>query len=787
MLRSGNLARRYRIADNVRRRDTARRKASKKMMIGKEEPRAWLLYLLAGILATGGYFLLPSASTQDVFYNLVGLSSVAAIMVGVRMHRPVRPLHWYVLALGMLILNIGEVIFTFYESVLGIKAPFPSVADAFYLVAMPCFAVGLVLVHRRQFPRRQWANLINALIIATVAGMLSWIFLMEPNARDQTSSLFERLISIAYPIMDLVVLVAALQLWLTSEKRLPTYYLLSMSLVALLIADTAYAATLLAYAYETGNPLDAGWLLFFVLFGAATLHPSMRGLSEPLPGTAAKPTWRRLMLLTGASLIAPLILAYQAELDEQIEVPTIVGGSVVLFLLGATRVGLMIRERERMEQQLEHQAFHDPLTNLPNRRLFADRLEHALARALRKEGHMAVLFMDLDNFKVINDSLGHAAGDELLEAVAKRLQSCVRPEDTLSRFGGDEFALLLEDVADGDVVTEVAKRILQRLRPPFVLRGREVVVTASIGIVLAARGEERSADELLRDADLAMYNAKNSRKAQHKMFDPNLRARAFERLEVETDLRRALKRGEFTILYQPQVSLKSGRIVGFEALLRWKHSERGLIDASEFIAVAEETGLVLPLGRSVLEEVCRQGRVWQDRYPSSTPAVVSVNLSATEFQRPEIVSYLARLLKETGLPPNCLCLEITERVAMEDAPSAGSTFEELKGLGVRLAIDDFGTGHSSLSYLKRFPVDYLKIEHSFVDGLGKESEGTVIVSGIISLAHSLGRKVIAEGVERKEQLALLREMRCDQVQGHYFSKELSSEMTGELLSKGFML
>src|SRR4051794_39107647 len=266
-------------------------------MIGRS-PRAWLLYLVVGILATGAYFLLPSVSTQNVFYNLVGFSSVTAIVVGVLIHHPIRPLHWYVFAVGMLILNIGEVIFTLYENVLGIKAPFPSVADTVYLAAMPCFAAGLVLVHRKQVPRRQWANLIDTLIIVTVAGMLSWIFLMEPNAHDQTRPLLDRLISIAYPLMDLVVLVAVLQLWLTSEKRLPAYYLLSVSFVFLLIADTVYAATLLANTYESGSLLDAGWLLFFVLFGTAALHPSMAALSEPRFGAETKLTWQRLALLT---------------------------------------------------------------------------------------------------------------------------------------------------------------------------------------------------------------------------------------------------------------------------------------------------------------------------------------------------------------------------------------------------------------------------------------------------------------------------------------------------------
>ena len=492
-------------------------------MIGRS-PRVWLLYLLVGILATGGYFLLPSGSTQNVFYNLVGFSSVGAVVVGVLMHQPTRPLQWYVLTFGMLILNIGEVIFTYYENVLGINAPFPSLADVFYLVAMPCFTAGLVLVHRSQVPGHQWANLIDALLIATVAGMLSWVFLMEPNAYDQTRSLLDRLISIAYPLMDLVVLVAVLQLWLTSKTRLPAYYLLSASFVFLLIADTAYAAALLADSYLTGDPLDAGWLLFFVLFGTAALHPSMVGISEPMPQTETKLTWQRLVLLTGTSLIAPILLAYQAVLDEHIDVPVIVGGSMVLFLLVALRMASMLGERKILERRLEFQAFHDPLTRLPNRSFFTERFEQALARSERQGSKVAVLFVDLDDFKEVNDSLGHETGDGVLVAVAHRLRGCLRPVDTASRLGGDEFTVLLEDIEDARGAVQVAKRILGELRTPVVLGELETDVSVSIGIVLGEGPRERLGD-LLRKADLALYQAKSRGKASYEVFDPGLQNR----------------------------------------------------------------------------------------------------------------------------------------------------------------------------------------------------------------------------------------------------------------------
>jgi diguanylate cyclase len=481
----------------------------------------WLVYLLVGIIATGGYFLLPSASMQNIFYDLIGFSAVAAIVVGVRVHRPVRPLPWYVLAFGLLILVVGELIWTYYEDVLGIKAPFPSVADAFYLVAMPCLAAGLVLVHRKQAPGHQWANLIDTLIIATVVGMLAWTFLMEPHAQAQSRPLLDRLISIAYPLMDLVLLVAVLRLWLTSEKRLPAYYLLNTSLAFLLIADTAYAVALLTDTYETGHPLDVGWLLFYVLFGATALHPSMAALSEPVSEASARLTWWRLVLLSGAMLLAPAVLALQTAFGQPIDVPLIVGGSAVLFLLVALRMAGMIAERKLLEQRLKFQAFHDPLTRLPNRTLFMDRFEQALARSERQESKIAVMFVDLDDFKEVNDSLGHETGDRVLMAVAKRLRVCLRPSDTAARVGGDEFTVLLEDVEDAQGAVRVAERILEELRTPITLGELERIVGASIGIALGSGAHDRPSD-LLRRADLALYRAKRRGKAVYKVFEPGL-------------------------------------------------------------------------------------------------------------------------------------------------------------------------------------------------------------------------------------------------------------------------
>lgn len=438
-----------------------------------------------------------------------------------------------------------------------------------------------------------------------------------------------------------------------------------------------------------------------------------------------------------------------------------------------------ITEHKALEEQLKHQALHDPLTGLPNRILLEDRLRLALRRTKRRGGQVAVLFVDLDNFKVVNDSLGHEAGDRLLQSVSKRLGAVVRPEDTVARLGGDEFIFLLEEVGLEEACS-TAVRILATLRSPISLRGRKVYATASIGIAVGGNGTQRTED-LLRDADLAMYGAKRSGKARYAVFEEGMNAQALERLELEQGLRRALERGEFEAYYQPKVSLSSGRVIGFEALLRWHHPERGLLLPEVFISLAEETGLIVPIGEWVLREACHQARELHALYPSGPPPSMCVNLTAKQFREPGLPQIIARVLEETELEPSSLFLEVTESTAMEDAPATAATFEGLKDLGVRAIIDDFGTGYSSLSYLGRFPVDYVKIDRSFVGGLGEDRASTLLAKGVIDLTHAFDLKVIAEGVETKGQLQQLREMGCDLAQGFYFSEPLTSEAAKEWL------
>jgi diguanylate cyclase (GGDEF)-like protein/PAS domain S-box-containing protein len=442
-----------------------------------------------------------------------------------------------------------------------------------------------------------------------------------------------------------------------------------------------------------------------------------------------------------------------------------------------------ITERKEFEEQLRHQAFHDSLTDLPNRALFMDRLGHALARMSRSEQCVAVLFLDLNNFKLVNDSLGHEVGDQLLIAVAERLKACSHPGDTVARLGGDEFALLLEDIRGENDATHAAERVAEELGSAFMLGEYEVHTTASIGIALSAASGDQ-ADNLLRSADMAMYQAKNKGRVYSLAAADakSMPQRALKRLELESDLRRAIKHEEFRVCYQPEVLLESGRIVGVEALVRWEHPERGLLLPDEFVPIAEETGLIVPIGQWALEAACRQARAWQQHYPADPPLVVCVNLSPRHFRRPGLVDEIVETLQNTRLEPSSLGLEITESAVMEDARSTVTTLRELAALGVQLAIDDFGTGYSSLSYLKHFPVSFLKIDRSFVYGLEEGSKDGAILEAVIGLARGLGMTAIAEGVESAEQLARLREMGCEMGQGYYFTRPLSSEAVSALLA-----
>ena len=850
--------------------------------------RPWLVYTALAAPLSVLYLTDAGPFGSARTFHLIGLSSVAAILIGSRMHLPAARMPWLLFALGISLFFTGDAI-AYSDDDLG--GSLSSAADWLYLAVYPCLVAGILMLVRRRAPGRDRDGLIDSLVIAIGLGVLSWAFLMAPYARNDELDLVTKLTSIAYPLADVLLLAVTVRLAVGAGRRDRALLLLVLSVFALLVTDSLYGWMLLNSPVEPSQLLDGGWILFYVLWGAAALHPSMRALSEAGFGEHTPPGTRRLALLASATLIAPTVEAVQYLLDRPIDVPVMVASAVALFGLVAVRMAGLVRrheasearfgslvrnssdvvtvlapdttiryaspaaerilgyqpyelvgtklaylahpddreeliafvgrgvqhtgthpvpmefsirraeqtwirvealrtnllhdpnvggvvlntrdisERKAFERQLQHLAFHDSVTDLANRALFRDRVEHALERQQRGALPLAVLYLDLDDFKTVNDSLGHAAGDAVLREVGRRVRTCIRTADTAARLGGDEFALLLEDV-DEATVADVADRIMHGLETPFALEGKEVFVRASMGIAFGdadLRGE-RGAEELLRNADVAMYTAKEKGKGRYQVFEPDMHLSVLRRLELKADLQRAVEHGEFTVHYQPIILLETGEITGLEALVRWLHPERGTIAPGEFIGLAEDTGQIVPIGAFVLERACRDGAALQLAYPSDPPLAMSVNLSARQLQRPAIVDDVRRVLAETGLEPSSLVLEITETAVMRDLDASILRLHELKGLGVRLAIDDFGAGYSSLTSIRRFPVDILKVDRSFVEGVSDDSEVSALTGAIIELASILDLHPVAEGIERSDQLERLVELGCEQGQGFLFAK-----------------
>ncbi len=1030
--------------------------------------RLWFLYPIAAAVATVVYF---ASGHPSALYNLIGLSSPVLIVIAVRLHQPEQRAPWYLFALGQFLFIAGDIVYYNYAQFFGTaEIPYPSLGDVFYLSVYPCLAVGLLLLVRRRSPGRDWSSLIDSLMIAIAVGTLSWVFLIAPYWHDGESGLLTKLTSMAYPIMDLIVITVAIRLAIGAGGRSTSLRLMLAAGITLIVTDSLYGWSLLHEAYVPGSGyLELGWIAFYVMWGMAALHPSMRALSERANEREDRLTWKRLVLLAGAALMPPVLLIVEISRGDEVDLEVVLWATVVLFVLVVIRMAGLIRtqqvsaareralreagasfvtatsregihaaalegiravagprsgvriceraddgsfavvssseddnpegscvefgtladwkrerllqhgdyrvpvdgstmaqelsldrpggelfvaplffrealagiivvaavdsfprtvvdalralstqvalalesaaltqdllrqqsearfaslvknsldvvtviepdttiryaspsaasvlgmapeqlegtrfadmihaddmtrvlaflttagdvdghtgllefrvrhangsiltvetlrtnllhdpnvngivlntrdigERKAFEEQLAHQAFHDSITGLANRALFRDRVLHAIERQQRDERPIAVLFMDLDDFKTINDSMGHAAGDLLLGAVADRLKECLRAADTAARLGGDEFAILLEDGGEGIQAVDVADRLMEVLQEPFMIDDKEVFVRASVGIAIA-NGEldgEVGAEELLRDADVAMYMAKEAGKGRYQVFEPAMHDTALKRLELKADLQRALEHGEFVLHYQPVIELASGAISGVEALIRWMHPARGMVPPLDFIPLAEETGLISRIGRWVLEEACRAGKALQDRFPMDPPLHMAVNLSARQLQRAEIVDEVRDILRDSGLEPSTLIIEITESVMMQDMDLSIARLTELKELGVQLAIDDFGTGYSSLNYVRRFPVDILKVDKSFIDGVSEGGESSALTAAVIELAGILNLKPVAEGIERADQLERLLEMHCGLGQGFLFAKPMLETDLAALLAE----
>jgi diguanylate cyclase (GGDEF)-like protein len=835
-------------------------------------PPLWALYLIFGTLACGVYLIGPLAGNR-VLMNALGLSPVIAIAIGIRRFRPAARFAWILLAAGSALFWLGDLYTYSAPLLLNIDVPpFPSPGDAAYLAMYPVIMAGLVLLVRSRSDKANRGGLIDGLILTVGLALPSWVALIAPYLHAGDVGLLGKLVSVAYPIGDVILLAAVVRLALDAGRREPAFRLLTASIGVLLATDFVYGVMILNESFDHQLWLDAGWIASYLLWGAAGLHPSMARMAEPDPVRKAMVTPARLALLTFGAIVAPVLAAINDVRDGDYDYLVIQASSVILFGLVLARMAGLARrertlsaelhqqaaearfgtlvsqsndlictldadarvtyaspsverilgrelfdsiandgdrerlqraiadmesqpieitligvddvrrafeirlthaegegtllnardvsERKEFEAQLTHQAFHDPVTGLANRPMFIERARQALARGRREGSSLAVLSIDLDDFKAVNDSLGLAAGDDVLVAVARRLDASVRGADMASRFGGDEFAILLEDV-DSLEAADAAQRVLDLLAAP--LSG--IALRTSLGVSVAMPDDPRSAEELIRDADAAMHTAKREARGGYRLFEPAMHAGVVKRLELRSDLERAIDAGEFELHYQPVVRLEDASISGFEALLRWRHPERGLVSPGDFIPLAEESGLIVPIGRWVLHEAARHAVRLQAMSPA--PLRMNVNVSGKQLQLAGIVDEVASALESSGLAADRFVIELTESILMEDADLAVERLTALKALGVRVALDDFGTGYSSLSYLSRFPVDVLKLDRSFLrDG------APALTAAVVGLGTALGLDVVAEGIEEPEQWHELRDLGCEYGQGFLFSRPL---------------
>jgi diguanylate cyclase len=715
----------------------------------------------------------------DVFFYPVGIAAIATALRAARRcaDRPRLRSAWRLLAFASLSYLAGDVAQTVYE-LTGSK-PYPSVGDGFYLLFYPLMLWGLLrfATGRRDLAER--LRLVLDLAAVAIGGSLVVIYVvLGPTVVQGGADVVQSAFSIAYPVGDMVLLVglASVLLRRTASSSARALQFMAVGMLFYVAADLVYGYITLHSTYHGGDPVDSLWMIAIAVFavaGAAQTSPEAPGEVTP-EHARRRASWAPVIAVaTGFGL-----LVFSQRHDRLLPNLTVVIGAVVLATLVSVRQFLAQRDLLQTQGKLSHQSLHDALTGLPNRALVIDRAERMLARARRSRTPVAALYVDIDGFKHVNDSFGHAAGDELLRVVSARLLGMVREADTVGRLGGDEFVVLLENSTLDAGPELVAERMCQVLAQPVELKGTEgrtLSVSSSIGIAL---GQRDSADELFRDADFALYEAKGAGKNRWVVFESRMQTAAQDRLELEMDLREALDADQFFLLYQPTFNLKTKDMTGVEALIRWRHPARGIIAPDAFIPLAEETGLIVPIGRWVLRTACEQAAMW---HRHGSPLGMSVNLSGRQLDEADLVQEVADALEITGLDPIALTLEITETTLMRDAEAAARTLRALKVLGVRIAVDDFGTGYSSLAYLRQFPVDALKIDKSFISGIAASGDSKALIHTLVQLGKTLGLETLGEGIEEDVQLRHLQREQCDSGQGFLFARPLEPDAIDEVL------
>jgi diguanylate cyclase (GGDEF)-like protein len=737
------------------------------------------------LLLYGGwqvFYLTPGhrALVGDVFFYPVGIAAIYAAWRASRRcsASPRLRSSWRLLALASLSYLGGDVSQTFYE-VAG-KKPYPSVGDVMYLLFYPLMLWGLLSFPRARRSAAERLRLVLDLAVVAIGGSAVVIYVvLGPTAVQGGSSSLQTAFSVAYPVGDMVLLVGLATLLLGQPLRSSRVALrfLAAGLVFFVAADLVYGYITLHSTYSGGDPVDALWMIAIAFLAVAAAAQQPVDGPEEIPFVAERQSLSRIPYFAVAVGFGLLIVSQRH--DSLFPDKSLTISAVLLATLVSMRQFMAQRDLLDTQGQLSHQSLHDALTGLPNRVLALDRAQQMLARARRLQIPVAALFVDLDGFKHVNDTFGHAAGDELLRTVAARLMTVVRAGDTAARLGGDEFVVLLEGSTLDAGPELVAERLLEVLRQPYDMRdtaGRQLSVTASIGIAVGAR---ESADELLRDADLALYGAKAAGRNRYRLFESSMQTSSQDRLMLEMDLAEALERQQLFLLYQPTFDLRTETVIGVEALIRWRHPTRGIISPGEFIPIAEDNGLIVPIGRWVLDEACRQAFTWQR---AGHTIGMSVNVSARQLDDNELVEDVRHALQESGLDPGTLTLEVAETALMRDAEATAKRLVLLKELGVRIAIDDFGTGYSSLAYLRQFSADALKIDRSFIGGIATSKASAALIHTLVQLGKTLDIETLAEGIEDQAQLETLQREHCDHGQGFLLSRPLDVDAVEQFLN-----
>lgn len=737
----------------------------------------FLIYLLWQLTGVGG--AAHRTLIGDAFFLPIDLLAVYATVGGMRRCQADRRRYWswgfvVVAMVGYLLSDMLQG----YHEVIRHLSDTPDRTDVIFYV---CLFVGLLgfTASRRNVVLR-WLFTLDLVTIALSGSAVLWFFVAGPLATSDGHSVHAIVYAIIYPLGDLILLLAAVR---SLQRGVPVSSRRAVQMIALAILMYVIADTMIGYlglhgGYRGGDPIDIVAMATAALFAiAGALQPRVTSREASFPAGRTGSSW---ISYVAVAAVFGLVYAIHRH-DSFFPDLTIMSVAVVTAVLVATRQLLGQRaltaeqtKNEDLLGELRHQAFHDELTGLANRALFSERLEHALARRRPLSANHAVLMVDLDGFKSVNDSLGHKAGDELLRTVAERLRGAVRRGDTVARVGGDEFALLLEDVSDAEHAVKLVEHLLNSLRQPLTVAGRTLSQEASIGIALTEE-EPRTADELLRYADTAMYLAKKQRSSHYCVFETAMQAALAERVELEADLSGAAGRGEFRVFYQPIVDLASQNVLGFEALVRWMHPTRGLLLPAAFVPLAEKCGLIHEVDTWVLYEATAEASRWQQDRPRLSQLSVHVNLSPLQLQEPDLIDTVAGALFAADLKPQLLTLELVESSVVDDLDLAKARLTELKLLGVRIAVDDFGTGYSSLSHLRSLPIDVLKIDRSFIAAMETSVQANTLVRSLIQLGAALGIDTVAEGIEDTQQLLHLREEECLQGQGYLFARPLDCD------------